>query len=135
MPINETPSDLSASWYDGVATDVRSKMRPDDEGCVWVLFTDADHVIQVGVALESDGRELGELEYDGLSHIIGELDLPGVVVAVTRADGEPLAEDWELWEELRGRLAALTRCELLDLVVVGERSWWAVLGGRSNRAA
>jgi hypothetical protein len=135
MPTNETSSELSASWYDDVAANVRGKMRSDDEGCVWVLFTDEEHVVQVGIALESDGRVLGEMEYDGLSHIIGELDLPGVVVAVSRADGEPLAEDWELWEQLRGRLAALTSCELLDLVIVGEQSWWAVLGGRSNRAA
>jgi hypothetical protein len=135
MPNDESRSELPARWYDGVAADVRSKMRPDDEGCVWVLFTDAERVVQVGIALESDGRDLGAVEYDGLTHIIDELDLPGVVIAVSRADGEPLPEDWKLWEELRGRLAALTRCELLDLLVVGEWSWWAALGGRSHRAA
>ncbi len=135
MPTNEKHSELPATWYDDVAADVRGRMRSDDEGCLWVLFTDDEHVVQVGFALEPDGRELGEMEYDGLTHIIGELDLPGVVIAVTRADGEPLAEDWTLWEELGGRLAALTRCVLHDLVVVGDRSWWAVLGGRSTRAA
>lgn len=135
MPTNETPSKLSATWYDDLADDVRSKMQPDDEGCVWVLFTDEQHVVHFGVAFESDGRVLGDTEYDSLADIIGDLDLPGVAIAVTRSDGEPLAEDWRLWEELRGRLAALTRCELHDLVIVGERSWWAAIGGRSNRAA
>jgi hypothetical protein len=61
--------------------------------------------------------------------------LPATWYDDVAADGEPLAADWRQWEELRGRLAALSRCELLDMVVVGERSWWALLGGRSNRAA
>jgi len=135
MPTNETPSELPITWYDDVAADVRSKMRPDDEGCVWVLFTDEDHVVLFGMAIEPDGCEPGPLEFDGLAEIIGDLDLPAAVIAVTRADGEPLAADWRLWDGLRGRMAALTRCELLDLVIVGERSWWAVRGGRSNRAA
>ena len=135
MPTDEPHSELSADWYDDIAADVRSKMQPDDEGCVWVLFTDADHVVRFGVAVEPDGREPGPLEFDGLAHIIDDVDPPGAVLAVSRADGEPLAEDWRLWEELRGRVAARTRCELLDLVIIGERSWWAVRGGRSRRAA
>lgn len=135
MPTDQTSSELPGRWYDEVAADIRSKMQPDDEGCVWVLFADEDHVVQFGVAIESDGDEPGPLEFDGLAHIIDDIDPPGAIVAVTRADGEPLAADWRLWEGLRGRLAALSRCELLDLVIVGERSWWAVLGGRSNRAA
>jgi hypothetical protein len=135
MPTDEPDSELSADWYDDLAADVRSKMRPDDEGCVWLLYTDEDHVVVVGFAIEPDGHEPGPLELDGLAHTIDDIDPPGVVLAVSRADGEPLAEDWRLWEGLRGRIAALTRCELLDLVIVGERSWWAVHGGRSHRAA
>jgi len=52
-------------------------MQPDDEGCVWVLFTDADHVVRFGVATEPDGREPGPLGFDGLAHIIGDVDPRG----------------------------------------------------------
>jgi hypothetical protein len=37
------------------------------------------------------------------------------------------AEDRRLWEELRKRMA-VARPELIDLVVVGEHSWWAAVG-------
>jgi hypothetical protein len=135
MPTDEPHSELPADWYDDIADDVRSKMKPDDEGCVWLLLTDEDHVVRVGFAIEPDGREPGPLELDGLVSMIDDIDPPGMLLAVSRGDGEPRAEDWRLWEGLRGRVAALTRCELLDLVIVGERSWWAALGGRSHRAA
>ena len=41
--------------------------------------------------------------------------------------GQPRPGDWRLWEELRQRMA-VARSELIDLVVVGERSWWAAVG-------
>jgi hypothetical protein len=99
------------------------------------MFADDEHVVRCGILLEPDGTEIGPLEYDNLAEIIDDLDLPAVLIAVARADGEPLAEDWRLWEEMRGRVAAFCRSELIDLMVIGERSWWAVGGGRPDRAA
>jgi hypothetical protein len=49
------------------------------------------------------------------------------VRSTPRPDGQPRAEDWRLWEELRKRMA-VARSELIDLVVVGEQSWWAAVG-------
>jgi hypothetical protein len=52
---------------------------------------------------------------------------PVNAMAVPRSDGQPRAEDWRLWEESRKRMA-VARPELIDLVVVGEQSWWAAVG-------
>ena len=131
----ETNDHPSAQWYDEVAADLRRTFRPDDEGAVCVLFADEERVVYVGMIIEPDGTNVGPLEYDGLAHIIDGIDPPAVLIAVSRSDGEPLAEDWRLWEEMRGRIAALCRCELIDLMVVGEYSWWAVAGGPPGRAA
>ena len=61
------------------------------------------------------------------AHVVDDVDAPAVIVAVPRSDGQPRAEDWRLWEEMRARLS-VTRSELIDLVVVGEQSWWAAVG-------
>jgi hypothetical protein len=131
----ETNNRPSPQWYDDVATDLRTKLEPSDEGAVCVMFADDERVVRCAMLLEPDGTEIGPLEYDILAEIIDDLDLPAVLIAVVRADGEPLAEDWRLWEEMRGRIAAFCRSELIDLMVIGERSWWAVGGGRPDRAA
>lgn len=112
-------------WYDGIAHGVRLQSRPDDEGGTWVLFLDDERRPINGMALPAE--ELGPLELDGIVEVVDGIDAPAVIVAVPRSDGEPRAEDWRLWEELRQRMA-VARSELIDLVVVGEQSWWAVVG-------
>ncbi|MGH8891488.1 MAG: hypothetical protein ACRDV3_17210 [Acidothermaceae bacterium] len=134
MELN-TDAAVDERWYDGVAAEIRSKLRPCDEGAVWVLFADECRVVQMAMAIEPDGTELGALEYDSLTQVIGDVDAPTVLIAVPRADGIPFASDWRLWEEMRGRLEALTRSELIDLVVVGAESWWAVIGRWPDRAS
>jgi hypothetical protein len=116
---------MDKGWYDGIALGVRLQRTPDDEGGTWVLFLDNDRRPVNAMALPAD--ELGPLELDGLARVVDSVDAPAVIVAVPRADGEPRAEDWRLWEELRKRMA-VARSELIDLVVVGEQSWWAAVG-------
>jgi hypothetical protein len=119
-------SAMENSWYDGIAQGVREQARLDDEGGTWVLFLDEERRPINAMALPHE--ELGPLDYDGLAEVVDGVDAPAVVVAVPRFNGEPRAEDWRLWEELRKRMA-VARSELIDLVVVGEQSWWAAVGG------
>ena len=121
---------VDVSWYDVVADEVRGHCRADDEGTTWVLFVDGDGQTFIGMAIEPGG-EIGEAEYDGLAQVIDVIGPPAVVVAVTREEGEPLAADWQLWEQLRERLTDGT--ELIDVIVIGRHSWWAVVGGRPGR--
>jgi len=116
---------METSWYDEIAHGVRLRSTRDDEGATWVLFLDEDRRPINGMALPAD--ELGPLELDGLAQVVDGIDAPAVIVAVPRSSGEPRAEDWRLWEELRKRMA-VARSELIDLVVVGEHSWWAAVG-------
>jgi hypothetical protein len=116
---------MDRGWYDGIARGVRLQSTPDDEGGTWVVFLDEDRRPMNGMALPAE--VLGPLELDGLAEVVDGVDAPAVVVAVPRSDGQPRAEDWRLWEEMRARLA-VARSELIDLVVVGEQSWWAAVG-------
>jgi hypothetical protein len=116
---------MDKGWYDGIAEGVRLQSTGDDEGGTWVLFLDEDGRPVNAMALPAE--ELGPLELDGLVQVVDGVDAPAVVVAVPRSDGQPRAEDWRLWEELRARMA-VARPELIDLVVVGELSWWAAVG-------
>jgi len=117
---------MESSWYDGIAQGVREQARLDDEGGTWVLFIDEDRRPMNTMALPHE--ELGPLDYDGLAEVVDGVDATAVVLAVPRFNGEPRAEDWRLWEELRKRMA-VARSELIDLVVVGEQPWWAAVGG------
>jgi hypothetical protein len=116
---------MDKGWYDGIAHGVRLQSTADDEGGTWVLFLDEERRPINAMALPAE--ELGPLELDGLAEVVDGVDAPAVIVAVPRSDGEPRAEDWRLWEELRKRMA-VARSELIDLVVVGEQSWWAAVG-------
>src|ERR1700722_8986549 len=116
---------MDAGWYDGIAEGAGRKSRADDEGGTWVLFLDEDRRPVNAMALPPE--VLGPLELDGLVQVVDDVDAPAVVVAVPRSDGQPRAEDWQLWEELRKRMA-VARPELIDLVVVGDLSWWAATG-------
>jgi hypothetical protein len=116
---------MDKGWYDEIAQGVRLQSSVEDEGATFVLFLDEDGRPMNGMALPAE--ELGPLELDGLAEVLDGVDSPAVIVAVPRSDGQPRAEDWRLWEELRKRMA-VARPELIDLVVVGEQSWWAAVG-------
>jgi hypothetical protein len=119
---------MDESWYDEIALGIREQRRADDEGGTWVLLLDEQRRPINAMALPP-AEGLGPLELDGLATVIDGVDAPAVIVAVPRSTVEPVAEDWRLWEEMRARLA-VGRSELIDLMVVGRRSWWAVGGGR-----
>jgi hypothetical protein len=116
---------IDTSWYDAIAADIRSNQSADDEGTLWVLFVEEDRRFAIGMAVGPE-VDAGPDEYDGLTQIIDEIDPPGVVLAVTRDDGVPRAQDWRLWEQMRARLAA-GRAALIDVIVVGHHSWWAAV--------
>jgi hypothetical protein len=124
---------MDTNWYDEIAAEVRKLRGHDDDGTIWVLFLDDDRRPHVSAVLPP-AVEIGAAEFDGLAKIVDEVDAPAVVIAVPRPDGEPRPDDWRVWEELRARLL-VGRCELVDLVVVGEESWWAVVGGRPGCVA
>jgi hypothetical protein len=117
---------MKTSWYDEIAQGVREQCTRADEGGTWVLFLDEKRRPMNAMALPAE--DLGPLDFDGLAEVVDGVDAPAVIVAVPRFDGQPRAEDWRLWDELRKRMA-VARSELIDLVVVGERSWWAAAGG------
>ncbi len=135
-------------WYDEVAREVRHNREGADEGTVWVLLVSIEGELMVAFAVTFDGepggsagghapgptpQSVGEV-CDELAGILDEVDPPAVVLAVTRSDGQPQPGDWRLWEEMRTRTAALST-ELVDLLVVGDRSWWAIDKGRDDFAA
>jgi hypothetical protein len=132
--LDDTDAVIDKRWYDCIADGIRRKRVGADEGTTWVLLLDAERVPVVGMAITPDDAAQTDPAWDGLAHIIGDVDPPAVVLAVTRGDGEPRPGDHRLWEAMRARLAVL-RPELVDLIVVGERSWWAVLAGRDDLAA
>lgn len=133
MELNAEAS-VDERWHDLVAADIRCNIEHGDEGAVWVLFADEQRVVQMAIAIGPAGDELGAVEFDSLAAVIDEVDAPAVLIAIPRADGMPLACDWRLWEEMRGRVEALTRSELIDLLVVGSQSWWAARGGPDRPA-
>jgi len=124
---------MDTDWYDLIAREVRTRRRCDDDGTVWLLFLDEGRRPTIG-AVFPPATGIGAPEYDGLARMIDDIDPPGVVVVVPRFDGVPQVVDWRFWEELRARVV-VTSCELVDLVVVGPRAWWALVGGRPDRAA
>jgi hypothetical protein len=119
---------MRTSWYDALAEGIRKNRTPGDEGAFWVLFLD-DERCPAFCAAFPPAAELGPQEYDGLAEVIDAVDAPALVFVVPRSDGEPAAEDWRIWQELRARLA-VARCELIDLVIVGSSSWWSAVRGR-----
>lgn len=128
------------AWYDNIAQHVRD-LRDDgegDEGTLWVVLLLEGDRIGMAFAITAIPPELTEADaegfFDGLAHVIDDVDPPGILFAVTRHDGEPRPIDWRVWESMRGRLA-VARSELVDLTVVGDHSWWAVQAGRRDFAA
>jgi hypothetical protein len=115
---------LMATWLCERVSDVRVRLRPDDEGSLWLLFL--DHVQgEVILATAFDGIvDPSNFQVTrGLRRIISEVPSPAVLLVVPRADGLPLAVDNELWSELTASPTPGT--ELVDLVVAGAETFWS----------
>jgi hypothetical protein len=115
---------LMATWLCEHVSDVRTRLCPDDEGSLWLLFLD-----------QLQGEAILATAFDGivdpsnfqvtrgLRRIISEVPSPAVLLVVPRADGLPLAVDKELWIELTALPTPGT--EFVDLVVVGAATYWS----------
>jgi len=62
-----------------------------------------------------------------LAMVITEVGPKAVLLVVPRLTGVPLPADHQLWTDLRERLAD-TAIDLIDLLVVGERTVWSARG-------
>jgi hypothetical protein len=120
-----------ATWLCERVSDVRARLRPDDEGSLWLLFL--DHVQgEVILATAFDGIvDPSNFQMTrGLRRIISEVPSPAVLLVVPRADAQPLAADRDLWNGLSASPPAGT--ELVDLVIVGDSSFWSASSARST---
>jgi hypothetical protein len=61
--------------------------------------------------------------------LISDIGVAGVRLVVSRTSGRPTRIDRLLWRELSSRLAG-GDTTLLDVLVVGEQSWWSAVGNR-----
>jgi hypothetical protein len=115
---------LMATWLCGLVSDVRARLRPDDEGSLWLLFLDqVQGEVIVATAFDSTVDPSNFEVTRGLRRIISEVPSPAVLLVVPRADGLPLAVDKELWSELNA--APTPGTEFVDLLVVGAETYWS----------
>lgn len=116
-----------SAWLDERAVEIRAHTSSDDEGALWLLFFQDPHGTPI-IATAIDGA-MAELDAALLQHIAMIIDdgpWKAVLLVVPRAVGAPLAID----RELLPRIRALTRStHVIDVVVVGESTYWSASGG------
>jgi hypothetical protein len=113
-----------STWLSACVTDVRTRLTPEDEGSLWVLFLDhprGDVLIATAFdqAMDSIDAEMTR----NLQHLIWMIPAAAVLLVVPRREGLPCKADLDLWQRLR-----LSQCgdtTLIDLVVVGQADYWS----------
>ena len=101
---------------------LRTQLRREDEGSLWLLFLDDPHGdVVLATSFEGAMAHVDAELTRNLVRIISHVPSAAVLLAVPRADGQPLNVDKRLWHDLEGLLTD----PLIDLVVVGESSYWS----------
>jgi DNA repair protein RadC len=100
------------------------------EGSLQAVFVDSRDRVALRVDLEEGTASVDEIFLRHLMMLIGDVDLPRVALVVSRSSGRPSRVDRLLWRELGIRLRGGTT-RLLDMIVVGDESFWSASTGRS----
>jgi DNA repair protein RadC len=107
---------------------ILASVRSTDGSLVAVFVGPGDQVV-LRVALNEGTTHVDELFLRHLVMLTADVGVPSVAFVISRRDGRPTRIDRLLWRELTRRLAA-SGTELLDVVVVGEESYWSATSGR-----
>ena len=112
-------------WREQRAKQIRTELRPRDEGSLWVLFLDDPHGAPLlATPIEGAMDELDRQLAENLAMVINSVGSAAVLLAVPRRRGLPAEPDHHLWQ-LMCELLADSPVKLLDLLVVGSRSTWS----------
>jgi hypothetical protein len=98
------------------------------DGSLTAVFTDVAGRVVLRVEIGEGTTNVDELFLRHLVMLTADVGVPGVRFVICRPDGRPTRIDKLLWRELQVRLADSTT-QLLDVVVVGESSWWSAKTG------
>ncbi|HEU5035247.1 MAG TPA: hypothetical protein VFT62_10905 [Mycobacteriales bacterium] len=117
-----------------VTSEVRRRMRADDDGGLWLVFFDRTGVQLLCLGVEEGTHSIDELFRRHLVELIRHVDAHRVVLAIHRPDGRPRRADRMLWREISRRLADEWPHQV-DLLVVGDETTWAPRPRPRRRAA
>jgi hypothetical protein len=110
------------------------RCRGSADGALLGVFLSRQRRILLTIEIGEGTHHPDELFLRHLVAVITDIGVPDVVFAITRTDGRPTRVDKLLWRELSDRLEGTTTA-LLDVVVVGEISWWSAATGRAQSLA
>jgi hypothetical protein len=106
----------------------RSAGRP--EGSLTAVFVGPDDRVVLQVDISEGTAYVDELFLRHVVMLISDIGVAGARLVVSRATGRPTRIDRLLWREISSRLAGSDTTTLLDVLVVGEQSWWSAAGNR-----
>jgi DNA repair protein RadC len=111
-----------STWLSACVADVRTRLTPEDEGSLWVLFLDHPRG-EVLIATAFD-RVMDSIDAEmtrNLRHLIGKIPTASVLLVVPRGEGVPCKADLDLWQQL----GQCCDTKVIDLVVVGHADYWS----------
>jgi DNA repair protein RadC len=111
-----------STWLSACVADVRTRLTPEDEGSLWVLFLDHPRG-EVLIATAFD-RVMDSIDAEmtrNLRHLIGRIPTASVLLVVPRGEGVPCKADLDLWQQL----GQCCDTKVIDLVVVGHADYWS----------
>jgi hypothetical protein len=114
----------SVPLFQRVATEVRRRLDPSQDGELWLCFVDRHDAVVLCLAVAEGTHNVDELFLRHVVDVIRSIGTPQVVLAVHRADARPVRADRLLWRETCVRLAD-ARVARVDLLVVGPAATWS----------
>jgi hypothetical protein len=117
-----------------VTSEVRRRMRADDDGGLWLVFFDPTGVQLLCLGVEEGMHCADELFRRHLIELIRHVDAHRVVLAIHRPDGRPRRIDRMVWQDLTRRLQDEWPNQV-DLLIVGDETTWAPRRRPRPRAA
>ena len=99
------------------------------EGSLIAEFVGDDGQVVLQIEISEGTAYVDELFLRHLVMVIHDIGVPGVRFGVSRVAGRPTRVDRRLWREITQRLDG-GDTTLVDLLVVGEDSWWSASANR-----
>lgn len=119
-----------ACWLDDRVCEVRSQLCSSDEGAVWTLFFEDPYGEPIiACAINDATAQMDGTLLRNLANMIDEGPWRASLIAIIRSCGTPRDEDYQLWKGLRAEIQTTT---LLDLLIVGECTYWSAEGNSSG---